>query len=88
MKLFKRKLDSGPYWAQISDDYEITISDQYGRSVSSDFVIVVTDKRGKVVFRGDSFALYAWQRQNRIPDVAIIWGDPYRDPLLDYQWQG
>jgi len=72
MKLFKRKLDNGPYWATIDSNMKIT----------------VTNERGKVVFCGDSFDLYAWQRANRIPDVAIIWGDPYRDPLLDYQWQG
>jgi len=72
MKLLKRrKLNDGPFWAQISDDYEITITDQYGRSVSSDFVIVVINKRGKTVFKGDSFALYRWQRSYGVIPIVI-----------------
>jgi len=73
MKLFKRrKLDNGPYWATIDSNMKIT----------------VTNERGKVVFYGDSFDLYRWQRARRIPDTALVWGDPYRDPLLEHQWQG
>jgi len=71
MKLFKRhKLNDGPYWATIDSNMKIT----------------VTNQSGKTVFYGDSFDLYRWQRARRIPDVAIIWGNPYRDADLIGQW--